>query len=127
MERIARSRRTAVLAVGDAAMIALFVAAGEFRHGGTLAAGVETFLQFAVGWAVVAVLAGAYADDALASTRRAGAVAAVAWVVGSLVGQGVRIATEASAGFAPAFVAVTVAVGGVLLAGWRMAAVALLD
>ena len=119
--RIAATRRTAVLAAGDAAMIAIFVALGELQHGGSVAAGVETFLQFAVGWSVVAVPLGAYGPHALRSAPRAAGRAAGTWIAGALVGQVVRATVRPGFYVAPAFVVVSIVVGGALLAAWRAA------
>lgn len=119
---VGRPRRTVVIAVGDAAMIALFVALGELRHGGTVEAGLETFVQFGLAWAVVGVAAGVYAADALASPRRAAGYGMIAWAVAALVAQFLRLFLVQGARFQPTFVLVSIAVGGLLLGGWRYAA-----
>ncbi|MFB6295874.1 MAG: DUF3054 domain-containing protein [Halobacteriales archaeon] len=124
--RLDLSRRTGALLAGDLLAIGLFVAAGELRHGGTLAAGSVTFAQFAAGWLLAAVALGAYGGTAIASLRRAGALAAGGWVVGACLGVVIRAAVRPGFYIAPAFLAVAIGVGGVLLVGWRLlAAVAL--
>ena len=120
--RIEASRRMGVVALGDALAIAAFVAAGEARHAGTLAAGVETFLQFGIGWALAAVALYAYTARALSSPRRAAALALGTWIVGALLGQAIRLLTEASAGFSVPFVLVSIGTGGALLVIWRFVA-----
>lgn len=121
-ERFEASPRTLGLALGDAAMIALFVAGGEMRHGGNLGAGVETFAQFGVGWLLASLAAGVYGPAALASPRRAVAQVVGAWVVAALVGQLVRVLATPGGSVEPAFVVVSVAVGGLLLGAWRYVA-----
>lgn len=116
--RIVVRRETGFLALGDAAAIGLFVAAGELQHAGTVAAGVETFVQFALGWAVAATLVGAYGGDALGAPAKAGVLALAGWVPGALLGHVVRSVADPGP-IAPAFVLVSLAVGGVLLVAWR--------
>ncbi|MFB6174005.1 MAG: DUF3054 domain-containing protein [Halobacteriales archaeon] len=113
--RVALTRRTALAAAGDLLAIAAFVVAGELQHGGTAPAAAVTFLEFGVAWAVVASLLGAYAADAPSSPTRAVA----AWVPAVLLGQGIRAVLEPAATIAPAFVAVSLLVGGALIGAWR--------
>ena len=120
--RVVADRRTLALAAGDAAMIALFVLVGELRHAGTLLAGVSTFGQFALGWAVVAVVAGAYAADALATPRRAVVRGVGAWVLASLVAQLVRLLVRPGTVVQPAFVLVAIGFGGLFVGAWRYVA-----
>lgn len=122
VDRVALTRQTLILATGDALMIALFVTAGQLRHGNPLLAGLDTFLAFAIGWAIVATIAGAYTTGALASPRSAGTLAVIGWTGGALIGQLIRTLTGTSAGFVPVFMAVTIATGGVLLTAWRVIA-----
>lgn len=118
--RIELSGRTAALAAGDALAIAVFVAAGELRHGAPVLAGVDTFAQFLVGWLVVAPLAGAYSGWAIESPGRAALYAVGVWVPAALLGQVVRLyADPLVTGLAPSFVAVSLLAGGLLLAAWR--------
>jgi hypothetical protein len=110
------------VALGDLACIALFVIAGELSHfgvGTAVARAPGTALPFVIGWAVVAPLVGGYAADALATPRRAVTLALVAWVGADLVGQALRATPVFHGGFSPAFLAVSLAVGGALLAAWR--------
>lgn len=118
--RIAVSRITLVLAVGDMLLITLFVAMGEIQHGGTVAAGIRTFSQFFGAWIVVATLTGAYAPDALETPRYAARIALVSWVLAALLGQLIR-SDMRNAGIAPAFLVVSLVVGVVLLVPWRVA------
>lgn len=120
--RVERSRRTLVLALGDGAMIALFVALGELRHAGSFAAGLETFAQFGLGWLLAGTLAGVYAPGAVDSPKPAVIQAVVAWVLAALVGQLVRVLMGPGTFVLPSFVLVSVGVGGLLIGLWRFVA-----
>lgn len=120
------SRQTLMLAVGDAAMIAVFVTAGQLRHGNPLLAGLDTFTYFAIGWLIVATIAGAYTDHALDTPRYAGTIAIVGWTGGAILAQVLRIALGVTTGFVPVFMAVAIATGSVLLTAWRLIATRLL-
>ncbi len=121
-DRFEASARTLGLALGDLAMIALFVAVGELRHGGTVAAGLETLAQFGVAWGLASLAAGVYGPAALETRRRAVVQVVAAWVVAALVGQLVRVLATPGGSVQPTFVLVSVAVGGLLLAAWRYVA-----
>lgn len=120
--RVDADRRTIVLAAGDAAMIALFVLLGELRHSGTVAAGVGTFGQFALAWALVAVVAGAYTAEAVRSPSQAALWGLGTWIVAALVGQLVRLLVRQGAIVQPTFLLVTIAFGGLFIGGWRFVA-----
>lgn len=121
-DRVALSRQTLILVIGDVLMIALFVAAGQLRHGNPLLAGLDTFAAFAIGWTIVATPAGAYTNRALENPRYAGSLAVIGWTGGTLIGQLIRTLTGASTGFVPVFTAVALVTGGILLVGWRLSA-----
>lgn len=110
------------LAAVDVALILAFVAAGEIRHGvDPLAQSgrvVATALPFAVGWLVAAAAAGLYGRRF--RPREAAARAGTAWLVAAPVGVGLRATPLAPGGFAPAFLLVSILVGGVLLVPWRV-------
>lgn len=120
--RLAVSRQTLALAVGDAAAIALFVGLGELRHGGTLTAGLEPFAQFGLGWLLAGGAAGVYAADALAGPRQAVVRGVAAWVVAALIGQLVRLVMTPGTVVQPTFVLVAIGVGGVFIGAWRYVA-----
>lgn len=120
--RLALDRQTLALGVGDAAAIALFVALGELRHGGSLAAGVETFAQFGAGWVLAGVAAGVYAADALAGPRRASVRGVAAWVVAALVAQLLRLLVTPGSLVQPSFVLVSIGFGGLFIGTWRYVA-----
>lgn len=117
--RFEASQRTLVLALGDAAMIALFVGVGELRHAGSVAAGVETFAQFGLGWLLAALAAAVYGPDALRTPSRAVVQAVGTWVVAVLIGQLVRLGMTPGSLVQPVFLAVTIGFGGLFLAAWR--------
>lgn len=120
-DRVEASRRTLGLAAGDAVAIALFVGLGELRHAGTLAAGVETYAQFGLGWLLAGVAAGVYAPDALEGPRRALVQGVAAWAVATLVAQLIRLVVTPGTVVQPSFVLVSVAFGGAFVGGWRYA------
>jgi hypothetical protein len=114
------------LAVGDVAAILAFIVAGEFQHNADpvgnpalVATGAAPFL---LAWTVVAFFGGLYTRDAVASPRRALSWAVPAWVVATLLGHALRSTELFRGGTAISFVLVTMAVGGVLLVGWRILA-----
>lgn len=114
------------LAGGDALVIALFLLAGELSHGvDPLAhpfAVLETFAPFLIGWFVVAPIFYAYDRSALATPRRAGRLAAGAWLGAANVGLILRGAPYFSGGTTWPFPLVITGVGLVSLVAWRVAA-----
>lgn len=120
--RIDVRRRTARLALGDALAVLVFAALGQARHGGSVTATLVTAAEFGLGWAVVATLLGAYGPRALASPGRAVGLGVLAWAGGAVLGAVIRAAVEPLATVAPVFVAVTVAIGAVIVGVWRFAA-----
>lgn len=115
-------RRTILLAGGDFTAIGLFVAVGELSHGNPILAGTGTFVAFGLAWSIVAVALGAYRQDAVASPGGALRTGLLAWIPAALLGQLLRLVVEPAARLAPAFVAVSLAIGGSLLGGWRLVA-----
>ncbi|MFB6361620.1 MAG: DUF3054 domain-containing protein [Halobacteriales archaeon] len=120
--RLEASRRTAGLLIGDFAMIGLFVLLGELRHSGTLASGIETFMQFGIGWLLVSLLARVYDSRALASPRQAVVQIVITWVLAALIGQLVRLVMTPGNLILPSFVAVSIGFGGLFLGIWRYGA-----
>jgi len=120
--RVERSQRTLGLAIGDFAMIGLFVFLGELRHNGTLASGVETFGQFAIGWLLVGVVAGLYRPGAITRPGRAVLQVVIAWVLAALIGQLIRLLMTPGNLLVPSFLLVSMGFGGAFLAGWRYVA-----
>lgn len=108
---------------GDLLAVLAFVLAGELRHGIDPVAQplhvAGTAFPFYVGWAVAAPLVGAYAARTLDSRRSAVGLGVGAWVGAVAVGQALRATPWFHGDAAPAFVLVSLVVGGVLLGGWR--------
>ena len=117
---------TAAVAAGDLVCIAVFVFGGAVGgHGfdpvaqfGHVA---MTYASFVIGWAVVAVPGGLYAAGARRTARRAVALTALAWVLAAVLAQGLRATAPFPGRTALTFYLVSVAVGGALLTGWRLA------
>jgi hypothetical protein len=128
--RIDASPGTLALALGDLALIALFVVLGELQHGYNLLAQsgrvVGTAIPFVIGWVLTSVVAGVYAPAVYRSVRSAVSRTALAWIGAALIGQALRATSLFHGDFALAFVLVSLGVGLVLLVPWR-AAVAFLS
>lgn len=123
LQRIDWSPRTAAIATGDTLAIAAFVYAGEVQHGfpptsypGRFAGTLGPFL---VGWVAAALIAGLYATDATTALRRALYRTIPAWLAGTLLAHALRLTPLFHGGTTPAFVLVSVVVGGTLVVGWR--------
>lgn len=124
--RIDRSTTSLTVAVGDIILIGLFVLAGELRHypldflvanpGRILG----TALPFYIGWAIVAVVLGAYSQTARESPSRAAVIAGGAWILAAVIGHGLRGTSFFHGDFAVAFFLVSIGVGLVLLIPWRV-------
>ena len=121
------SRRMARVAVVDLVAIAVFVGLGELRHAGTLTAGIETFSQFLLGWLIAALLFKAYTPRSVSTPKRALVLGGITWAVAAVFGQVIRIIVDPFASFAPSFVVVSIAAGGVLVAAGRGLIVARLN
>lgn len=118
--RLVLDRSMAVVAIVDGVAIALFVALGEIRHSGTVSSGVETYLQFLLGWGIAAIVFHAYTPRAISTSKRTAFIGAKAWVLAAVVGQVVRMIAEPTAQFSPIFVLVSIVAGGVILVGARV-------
>lgn len=114
--RVAATPRTALLAVGDLALITLFVFLGQIEHGteGLL----MTAAPFLIGWVLVAPLVGLY-DGSRRDVKSTIGLTAGAWVGAALIGQALRATEFFPGGLAIAFVIVSIVVGLVLLVPFR--------
>lgn len=114
--RVAVTPRTALLALGDVALITLFVLLGQLEHGtqGLL----MTAAPFIIGWLLVAPALGLYAGRRRELTSTIGLTAG-AWIGAALIGQALRATEIFPGGFAIAFVIVSILVGLVLLVPFR--------
>lgn len=121
--RVEPTSLTALVAVGDLLVIGLFVVAGEYSHGYTFPehAGrfVGTFVPFAVGWGLVALVSDTYTSAAVADLRTVAIRTPLAWGLAVVVAQLLRSTSVFPGGAALTFALVSFAVGGGLLLTWR--------
>ena len=121
--RIDGSSRTLGLAVGDLALIAVFVIAGELRHGYHLLGHPErvvgTLIPFLIGWVVVSVLAGVYSRSVYRNPLSAAPRTALAWIGATLIGLALRTTSFFHGEVPLPFALVSFGVGLVLLVPWR--------
>ncbi|GFR47553.1 hypothetical protein Agub_g9278, partial [Astrephomene gubernaculifera] len=115
-------KSAALLAAGDLAALALFAAAGRANHGEPLSAEtISTALPFVLAWFATAPFLGGFGAEARKKGVPAAATtAAKCWAVGIPAGLLLRGLLR---GYVPPlpFVAVSLAVNGALLVGWRSA------
>jgi hypothetical protein len=127
--RFDRSVTTAVLLLGDLAIILLQLSAGLRTHGiDPLAAPAytaETAAPFLVGWLLVAPLLGVYTARVRESFTETVLSVSIAWIAAALVGLGLRATPWLSGGAPVAFVAVTIGVGLATLLPWRLVVTAI--
>jgi len=108
------------LAVGDLLAILGVLTIGMVQHSTltpTRAPGV--YAPFVIGWLVGAVVIGAYSAGAGESAKAAIPLGIRAWVVAALIGFGLRATPVFPGDLAVAFVAITLVLTGVLIAGFR--------
>jgi hypothetical protein len=123
--RIDISQTTALLAVGDAAAILLFIVLGSGSHSYGPFDVVHiagAFAPFLLGWLPVAAAAGLYASDAPGTLVYSSVVTLLSWTVAVAIAQALRTTSVFPGGAAVAFAVVSVVVGGVLLTLWRVGA-----
>ena len=120
------SSLTAVLAIGDLAMIGAFVVGGEVTHGFDPIADAErvigTVVPFLVGWALASLAAGVYARGAVSDFRCAVGRTLPAWAAAVLVAQLLRATAVFPGDAALTFALVSLGVGGALVTLWRVVA-----
>ena len=116
---------TVLVALVDAALIGVFVVAGEISHDVNPIANpwfvTETYVPFLLGWALTAFLGGLYTRQARHSPLRAVAWTVPAWIGAAIVAQVLRATPLVHGNASPVFFLVSVAVGLALLAPWRVA------
>ncbi|AGB39327.1 DUF3054 domain-containing protein [Natronococcus occultus] len=122
-----------VLALGavDIAILAVIIVVGQLSHGVEPLAeplvALETVVPFAVGWLVMAPLAGLYAPGVATSLTRTVRVTTVAWVAAANVGMILRASALFDGGAAWPFPLVMTGFGLLVLVGWRGAYAAYAD
>ncbi len=124
-----RSREPVLVGLVDLGVLAALVVVGQLSHGvdpitAPLAA-LETTVPFLVGWLLIAPLSGLYAREALTVPRTALRRTTVGWLAAANVGFVLRSSPAFDGGLAWAFTLVMSATGLVVLAGWRLAYVAI--
>lgn len=114
---------TLVLALGDFALISVFIILGELQHGYNPLIEIDrvvgTALPFLIGWALTSVLTGVYMPAVYRSVRSVATRTTLAWVGAVLIGQALRATSLFPGGFALAFVLVSLGIGLALLVPWR--------
>ncbi|CAA9294263.1 MAG: hypothetical protein AVDCRST_MAG26-4335 [uncultured Chloroflexia bacterium] len=118
-----RENTLAILIAGDVVAFLGWVVAGLSSHrmGTNIVANLARVVApFLIGWFVVAPFTGAYRRDLLRNPRAFLGRSALAWLLGVGLGLALR-ARPFGSGFVPAFAAVTYAVTGVFVLGWRAA------
>ncbi|MFT4922514.1 MAG: hypothetical protein ACI8XM_001731 [Haloarculaceae archaeon] len=113
----------AVLAAGDLLALTVFIVAGASHHSERPFANPEIVIgalaPFVLAWAGVAFVAGLYTADAVISVRRAIGWTTPVWVFAALLAHGLRATPLFRGNTGVLFLLVTLAVGGVLVVGWR--------
>lgn len=129
LARFDRSATTAILLIGDLAIITLQLSAGLLTHGvdplATPVYTVETVAPFLLGWLVVAPMLGVYTVRMRESFVETLLSVGIAWICAALLGLGLRATPWLSGGAPVAFVAVTIGVGLATLLAWRFVATAI--
>jgi hypothetical protein len=120
---VARVRRSALLAVGDALAFMIFAALGRASH--SEAAGFAAILQvaetaapFAIGWFVVAPFAGTYRADIASRPRQMLERSALAWLLAWPIGLLLRALIRQTT-IPLSFALVTLITNLLILLGWR--------
>jgi len=108
------------LAVGDLLAILGVLTYGMIEHATFLPErAVGVYAPFLIGWAVAAVLIGAYAPGAAESAKAAIPLGLRAWVLAALIGFGLRWTPVFPGDLAIPFVVITLVLTGVLIGGLR--------
>jgi len=122
--RVDRTGLSALVALGDVLLLALFVAFGEVSHGFPPwefpIRAVEAFVPFLIGWLLAALVGGLYTADAWKFPLRAVSWTTPAWLIAVLIAMAIRAMPFVRGGVQPPFVAVSIVVGLALLVPWRM-------
>lgn len=116
------------IAVGDIVVLLAFLLAGTARH--SVLSPVEILTTeplvfvnaaapFIVGWLIAAPLVGAYSPGAGSAPNSSIPLAIRSWVPAAAIGLLIRVTPLIEGGFDPAFAAVMLIGGAVVLAAWR--------
>lgn len=114
----------AVLAAGDLLALTVFIVAGTSHHGERPFANPDIVIgalaPFVLAWAAVAFVGGLYTAGAVVSIRRALLWTGPVWVFAAVLGHGLRATPLFRGDTTLTFLLVTLAIGGVLVVGWRV-------
>ncbi|QLG47658.1 DUF3054 domain-containing protein [Natrinema halophilum] len=126
--RVASEAFVVALAVGDAVVVTAFLGFGLFTHGLEPwvypVYTIRTAVPFVIAWGIVAPVVGAYRRRTLESFRRTVAVVAVAWIVATGIGGGIRASSVFPGGAPAEFLLVNAAFGLAFVLPWRIAVAA---
>lgn len=122
--------RTAIVAVGDLAVLSGFIVAGLLSHGISPLDfprhAAMTLLPFFLGWALVAPLAGAYRPATIETLRGAVGRMTAVWLLASTLGAGIRATPYVHGGAPLEFVLVNAVFGLLFVLPWRLAVLGVL-
>jgi len=108
------------LAVGDLLAILGVLTYGMIQHNTLLPERAPlVYAPFVIGWAVAAVLIGAYSAGAAESAKAAVPLGIRAWVLAALIGFALRWTPVFPGDLDPIFVIITLVLTGVLIGGLR--------
>lgn len=116
---------TIIVGIGDVAVVGAFVTVGLWYHGISVLVfpghAVATGMPFVVGWVVAAGALGLFSPATASVAGRMGRVV-VAWVLGAVLGAGIRSTPVVGGGASVEFVAVIAVVGLAFIVPWRLLA-----
>lgn len=122
--RFDRSATTALVLLGDLAIIAAQLSYGLVVHGtdplADLPYTAETVAPFLLGWLLVAPMIGVYTARVRGSFAETVLAVSIAWIVAALIGVALRTTPWLVGSAPPTFVLVTVATGLLTLLPWRV-------
>ncbi len=108
------------LAVGDLLAILGVLTYGMIEHATFLPErAVGVYAPFLIGWALAAMLIGAYSPGAAESAKAAVPLGLRTWVLAALIGFGLRWTPVFPGGLDAIFIAITLVLTGVLIGGLR--------
>ncbi|MDQ0337570.1 hypothetical protein J2S00_000340 [Caldalkalibacillus uzonensis] len=112
----------ALVGIGDAIVLLLFVFLGGMEHGMTVTTGyvLSTAWPFLVTWFVVGGALGVFGPTVLNQPKQAFKTVSLAWLLAGVLGLVIRGFLEQAVPSLP-FILVTLGFNYVLLTGWRVA------
>ena len=113
------------IAVGDVAVLLLFLLSGALRHYSLETIRADPLIYasaagpFVLGWLVCAPLVGAYSPGGGSAPNSSIPLAIRSWIPAAVVGLVVRVVVVPNRGFDPIFAAIMLVGGALVLAVWR--------